>query len=82
VFMVERPDLVDAAGGYDDHVYEVEPVGVVERSDLAWYSEMDAQDTDEGKAECARKYWAGEPFPSYSLFEWRARSAKVIREIP
>ena len=90
VFMVDDPDMIDAAGGYDDHVYEVRPVGAAEASDMAWYSELsvywfdltERADEDEIRR-LAEGYWSGEPFPDRSrgLFEYRARSAVVEREV-
>ena len=90
VFMVDDPDTIDAAGGYDDHVYEVRPVGPAEASDMAWYSEMSvywsdlAERADEDEIRrLAEGYWSGEPFPDRSrrLFEYRARGAVVEREV-
>jgi len=90
VFMVDDPEMIDAAGGYDDHVYEVEPDGPAEASDMAWYSELSVywSDMDEkGEHDEIRRlaegYWSGEPFPDRSrgLLEYRARSATVVREV-
>ncbi len=40
MFMVGDPDEIDAANGYDDFIYTVEPIGEVEASDLSWYSKI------------------------------------------
>jgi hypothetical protein len=87
VFLVGDPGDVDAAGGYVDFVYEVEPAGAAERHDLAWYTEaqLRLEDGDPaGAAACADAYWAGTPFRDRrsSLFEWLCRSARVVREEP
>jgi len=86
VYLVADPDDVDAAGGHTDHLYEVEPEGAAERSDLAWYSQAQTHLCDgnlEAAAACARAYWSGEPFPDRgsSLFEYRARAAVVVRDL-
>ena len=86
VFMVDDPDMIDAAGGYDDHVYEVEPSGPAEASDMAWYSELSVHwidMPDDERRRLAEGYWSAEPFPdgSRGLFEYRARSATVVREV-
>ena len=90
VFMVDDPDMVDAAGGYDDHVYVVEPDGPAEASDMAWYSElsvywadMDEKGEHDEIRRLAEGYWSGEPFPDKSrgLLEYRARRATVVREV-
>lgn len=87
VFMVNDIDLIDPAGGYLDHVYLVEPIGEVEKSDLAWYTEVDIlmseTHVESDLVPLIMKYWDGEPYTgsNYSLFEYRAKSAKVLKEI-
>lgn len=86
VFMVDDPEMIDSAGGYDDHVYEVEPIGQAEASDMAWYSELSVYWIDmpeDERRRLAEGYWSGDPFPDKSrgLFEYRARSARVVREV-
>ena len=89
VFMVGNPDEIDQAGGYDDFVYTVEPVGKVEASDLSWYSKISVywmDMTDDEKQQLAEGYWSGEVFTDtellggskHSLIEYRARGAKVL----
>jgi len=86
VFMVADPEEIDSAGGYDDHIYVVEPIGEVEVSDLSWYTELSVywidMPEDEGRR-LAEAYWSGEPFrdPARSLFEYRAREAEVVEEV-
>jgi len=85
VFLVADPDLIDAAGGYADFVYEVE-TDAAQGHDLAWYTQAQCLLGDgftDRAAECALKYWAGIPFddPSASLTEYLARSASVIAEL-
>lgn len=89
VFMVGNPDEIDAAGGNDDFIYEVEPIGKVEASDLSWYSKISVywmDMTDDKKQQLAEGYWSGEVFTDtellggskHSLIEYRARGAKVL----
>ena len=91
VFMVDNPDLIDYAGGYTDHIYEVEPVGEVTKGNLAWYSELYALCEDAVLSEsaetpemeqAARSYWNASPKDSrHDLYEYMASSAIVIHEI-
>lgn len=85
VFLVTDPDLIDAAGGYNDAVYVVNPQSTPEESDLAWYSEafceMDKQPHSMDRVmECIDKYWSGEPFPAVERRcpEFRVTSATVL----
>jgi tRNA uridine 5-carbamoylmethylation protein Kti12 len=83
VFMVDNMDLIDDAGGSTDFIYEVSPIGEIERSDLAWYSEVQAVDEEENEnliKEYALNYWNGVKFhdEESSLWEYRAKSAIVI----
>ena len=85
VFMVDDPELIDAAGGYEDHIYIVEPIGPIEKSDLAWYTEASTFDPEHesGKEQarlCCLNYWNTIQYPEEenSLWEYRARSARII----
>ncbi len=97
VFMVTDPEEIDFAGGYTDFVYQVEPVGKVEKNDMAWYSSLATviwDDVNDPEAiRLAEGYWSGQPekplrsfeyralLESHTLFEYRAPSAKIIRVI-
>jgi hypothetical protein len=80
--MVADPGQVDRAGGYEDFIYQVEPIGKVERSDLGWYGEIAAyywdDENDPEARQCAESYWAGIPFEPRSLFEYRSRTARIV----
>ena len=83
VFMVDDPKMIDRAGGCDDYVYVVEPIGPVEVSDVAWYGEMSVYWRDMPEDErrmLAEGYWSGTPFhgPRSRLHEYRARAARVV----
>lgn len=85
VFMVDDPNLIDSAGGYTDYIYIVEPIGVVEQSDLSWYSAIsvygDYNETDDQERtmdQLAQNYWSGVKNQGpHSLIEYRARSARI-----
>jgi RNA:NAD 2'-phosphotransferase (TPT1/KptA family)/8-oxo-dGTP pyrophosphatase MutT (NUDIX family)/ribosomal protein L32 len=83
VYMVARPDDVDRAGGYDDYIYEVQPVGKVERGDLGWYGDVSVygehQPDDPEVIQAAKNYWAGEPHDKFRLWEYRAPKVKIVR---
>lgn len=85
VFMIDNPDDIDAAGGYDDYIYEVLPLGEFEKSDMAWYTEADMLISDGANESDVKKfvdnYWKGVQFTNkdYSLFEYRTKFAKIIR---
>jgi hypothetical protein len=85
VFLVDDPTDCESAGGYEDHVYLVQPEGQVEKSDLAWYSECEVylDEPIERQQECAKNYWVGVPFtnPANSMFEYRCRAAIILKEI-
>ena len=81
VFMVKNPDEIDAAGGYNDFIYVVQPMGVVEVSDLSWQSEIEIylDGSEEEQRKCALNYWNGVPYRgNSSLWEYRTPQAKII----
>jgi hypothetical protein len=84
VFLVADPGLIDAAGGYNEAVYLVEPVGMPEASDLRWYSDAWCEygSGPGGQArlvEMIDRYWSGEAYPDHgaSCFEYRVPEAVV-----
>ena len=81
VFLVDNPELCEYAGGYEDYVYLVQPQGVVEASDLAWYTEADGHEDKEEKKRCALNYWNGVPFTGRAnrLVEYRTPAAKILQ---
>lgn len=82
VYMVDDPSLVDSAGGYDDYIYLVEPIGQVDKSDLSWYSEVEMylDATPEEQKEWSLNYWNGVSYknPVNSMWEYRAKQAKIV----
>jgi hypothetical protein len=83
VFLVDEPSLIDYAGGYDDFVYQVAPIGQLDKSDLCWYTEMFLYLVAPAEEQeiVAVNYWNGLPYnkPASILWEYRARSAKIIK---
>jgi len=85
VYMVSNPDDIDAAGGYSDYIYMVNPIGPIDKSDLSWYAEVDGLLHDKNKnikiiKSYINNYWTGVQYKTkeHSLFEYRANSAKII----
>lgn len=94
VYMCDKPDDIDRAGGYEDHIYIVEPEGPVTRCNLYWYGTLegfcmgfdDPNDADEQDLRTmAKGYWGCLPNdldePHRDLIEYLARAAKIVREI-
>lgn len=42
VFLVDSPDpdLIEKAGGYADHIYQMVPQGKIERNDVQWWAQV------------------------------------------
>lgn len=85
VFLSADPDLIDSSGGSNDAIYEVEPKGKAELSDLAWYTqaqiELEAAVPDVQFLNlCADSYWAGVPFhdEGSQCPEYRTPAATVV----
>jgi len=84
VYLVSNIDEVDNAGGYTDYIYEVDPIGVVQKSDLAWYTNVAIIISDKYKEEdiieSVNNYWQGVQYKNkeHSLFEYRCMKAKIV----
>lgn len=82
VFLVDNIDNIDAAGGSIDFIYEVIiPMEFIpEKSDLAWYSELEMTDDHEKQKQIAENYWNGIIFydSEYSIIEYRVPKAIVV----
>lgn len=92
VYMCDNPEEVDLAGGANDHIYAVEPLGVVEQHDLNWMTEIDMimdkyfnQGNPDAAVEeveqAALNYWNGVPHYNESVWEYLTPAAKIINEI-
>lgn len=85
VYMTSSIEDIDYAGGYDDYVYIVEPIGKVERNNLHWYSQVAMyaehnDDMDDEIAEWATNYWSGASSTD-ALWEFRAPSARIVKMV-
>jgi hypothetical protein len=83
VFMVDDATDIDNAGGYDDYVYVVEPIGNVERNNLGWYSDVAVygeydNDNHEDIEQWSLNYWHGHDAVN-GVWEYRARSARIVK---
>lgn len=85
VFMVGDPDDVDLAGGGTEWIFHLEPFGQVSKHDLNWSSEIsclisDGHAPDSDKVTTAAlNYWSGIPHHNESVWEYLARSAKILQ---
>lgn len=81
VFLVDDVDDIDNAGASIDFIYEVTiPDDIIpEKSDLAWYSEIEMTNDKVKKKKYALNYWNGVAFtnPEMSLWEYRVPYAIV-----
>lgn len=83
VFMVTDPEEIDYAGGYNDNIYIVEPLGPITRCNMAWYTELYSYCWDEEIDETlvagfAQHYWSGYPKGDSDLYEFLTSKAKII----
>jgi hypothetical protein len=85
VFMVDNDDDLDLAGGGTDWVFTVVPMGIVQKHDLNWSSEIsmlisDGHDiNDENVKKSALNYWNGVPHPNESVWEYLTTKAKIVK---
>ena len=89
VYAVADIEEIDPAGGYLNYVYEIAPIGRVEKNDMAWYSELftylSGLESDPSYREgqeinrLAQGYWSGQQVPDSrgSLFEYRCLTARI-----
>lgn len=95
VFMVDDPAIIERVGGYDNHVYSVQPEETVTRCNLYWYSQLesycyqlveqpDSLQPDDVRA-MAHSYWKALPNdldePHRDQFEYLTASAMVISKV-
>lgn len=87
LFICDDIENLDDAGAYTDFIYEVEPIGQIDKSDLAWYSEAYCLFSDNVDIflikEYILNYWNGVTFfnKEQSLFEFRCKEFKILKEI-
>lgn len=84
VFMCNSVEDVGLAGGSEEYIAILEPVGTIERHDMNWYSQIsclvsDGYGIDSFEIiEAARNYWNGVPHFDESVWEIISSEAKVI----
>ena len=84
VFMVGNLEDVDVAGGADHFIYEVRPLGLVQKHDVNWSSEIDVLSDDDGPDKekalriAALHYWNGDPHYNESVWEYLTPKAQII----
>jgi len=84
VFMVDDPDDVDLAGGATDYLLTVKPLGIIQKHDLNWSSEIsmlvsNGYDVDSIEIKkAAENYWQGMPHPNESVWEYLTTRAEVL----
>ena len=86
VFMCDNDEDVDLAGGSIDFIYEVKPIGFVEKHDLNWSSEISCLvsegypiDSLEIK-KAAENYWKGIPHTDENVWEYISREF-IVKEL-
>jgi hypothetical protein len=83
VFMCDNVNDIDLAGGATNYIYNVKPIGNIEKHDVNWASEIDiALDDERGEEEIkkiAYNYWEGIPHFNESVWEYVAPSAEIIK---
>lgn len=82
VFMCDNDNDIDCAGGGTEWVFEVKPLGAIERHDMNWSSEISGaiceNAPEETLREYAMNYWNGLPHHSESVWEYLTTSAVII----
>ena len=83
VFMCDNLDDIDNAGGATQFIYEIEPLGPVEKHDLNWSSEISmlAEEPEKNARKiktAAMHYWMGEPHPNEQVWEYLTTYARVV----
>lgn len=85
VFMCDNPDDIDNAGGATDWLFTVQPLGVVQKHDLNWGSEVsgliDLGNDISSKAvkNAAANYWNGTPHPNENVWEYLTPQARILK---
>ncbi len=87
IYLVDNPNIIEKVGGYDDYIYEIDPIGNIQKSDLYWYNEVAKEMGDffeiEELTEKAKKYIENYWNSVESLeknIEYRVESAVIKNE--
>ncbi len=88
VFLVDDPSLIDPTAEFTTEknysIYEVQPIGQIDKSDLYWYEEIKSRDLiEENVLPFIMNYWNGILWnnSNESLPEYRCQKAIVINKI-
>jgi hypothetical protein len=95
VYMCAKIDEIDRAGGYEDFIYEVEPIGPVTKANLFWYGSLEsycfhmAAEGEEPDGQdlrtMAANYWNCAPNDigetHRDLIEYLAGSARIVARV-
>ena len=88
VFMVGHEDDIDLAGGGTEWIFIVKPLGIVQKHDMNWSSEISmltsdglGLDSPEVK-KAAHNYWTGVPHYNEQVWEYLTTSAKILSVEP
>jgi hypothetical protein len=86
VFMCDNEDDVDLCGGSTEYIYLVEPIGIVQKHDLNWGSEISCLISegisiqDELIHNAAYNYWEGFPHRDENVWEYITEKF-IIKEL-
>ncbi len=87
IYLVDNPEIIEKLGGYDDFIYEIEPIGNAEKSDLYWYNAVAKEMgdffeinelTDKAK-KYIKNYWNSVESLEKNI-EYRVENAVVTKE--
>lgn len=84
VFMVGDDDDLDLAGSGTEWVFIVKPLGIIQKHDLNWSSEVSMLVSDgydinsDNIRNAAENYWRGTPHPNESVWEYLTPKAKIV----
>jgi len=87
VFLAPTIAAISYAGGHDNYVYKVAPIGICEKSYLWWYDKVEQYLLDDTHIppklakRCAENYWRQTPPPTNktSMWEYRCHAARITQ---
>lgn len=88
VFMCDNPDDLAAAGGGTEWVFTLKPLGIVQKHDMNWGSEIDCLVSDGFSVDspavqkAAENYWNSIPHTNESLWEYLTLKAQILKVEP
>ena len=82
--MCDNIDDLDAGGGGTEWVFTVKPLGIVQKHDMNWGSQIDCLVSDGFTVDsseiqnAAKNYWGGIPHTDESLWEYLTLKAEIL----